>query len=155
VKNKPTLNDESIPEEERIYSPSKREWCRKTSKESAEVLLKQIEQMKEDIKHRGIKPAVPPKEDWYIKCARAIPLKNNPDFKVDVHYIFDEKQGKYRMYTDDTKYGERKEIIFDNKKQCFTIKNLNKLRKKWNKAHKDKVKGDEDEDFNKFIKEKF
>lgn len=172
------VNDESIPEEDRIYSANRKYWCKKTTKESADQLLKNIEQMKKDIKQRGIKQSVPlkdniieqiksdaeeqgskyvipPKEDWHIKYARALPIKNNPSFRTDLHLIFDEKQGKYRMYTDDTKYGEQKEIIFSKENQDLIIKNLNKLREKWNDAHKDKVKRDIDGDFDDFNKEKF
>jgi hypothetical protein len=168
-----SCNDKSIPKRDRIYSPNKKYWCKKTTKVSADLLIKNIEQMKSgtkqavpskddiikqikrDTEKQGLKSAILPKEDWHIKCARALPLKNHPTFWIDVHYIFDEEIGKYRMYTDDTKYGERMEIIFDNEKQCFTIKNLDKLRKKWNETHKDEVKRDIDRDFDEFLKEKF
>ena len=123
--------------------------------------------MKKDIKQRGLKPAVPPKDDWHIKHARALPIKNNPSSRLDKHFIFDEKKGIYRIYTENTKYrtrydnidetgeGELQEIIFDNEKQCFTINNLNKLREKWNDTHKDKVIRDIDRDFDEFNMEKF
>ena len=149
-KCKPTISYESIPEEDRIYSPNKTCWCRKTTKESSDLLFRNIRQMKKDLETRGTKRVVPPKEDWHIKCARELPLKNNPDFSIDVHYIYDAKKGGYRMYTDDTKYGRHQEIIFDIDKHCFTIKNLDRLRKNWNKTHKDKVKRVMDRFFDKF-----
>jgi len=35
-------SDPTIPENERIYSPNKTCWCRKTSKESADLLFKML-----------------------------------------------------------------------------------------------------------------
>lgn len=146
---RPTISDKSILEEDRIYSPNKTCWCRKTTKESANLLFEKIERMK-NLKTRGTQRIVLPKEDWHIKFARELPLKNNLDFRIDVLYIYDEKSGGYRMYTYDTKYGEHKEIIFDRDKQCFTIKNLDRFRRKWNETHKDKVKRDMDRYFDEF-----
>jgi len=153
-KSKITRSDESIPEEDRIYSPNKTCWCRKTTKESVDLLFRNIEQMKKDMITRGTQRVVPPREYWHIKCGKELPVKNGSGSRMDVDYIYDEKNGGYRMYTYDTKYGERKEIIFDKDKQCFTIKNLDGLRKKWNDAHKDKVKRDIDRCFDEFSEEK-
>ena len=149
------VNDESIPEKDRIYSPNKKYWCKKTTKESADLLFENIEQMKKDIKQRGLKPAVPPKDEWHIINTNVLPLKTYPNIRIDEHYVFDDTKGIYQTYADDTRYGKCKEIIFDNEKQRFTIKDLNKLRKKWNDTHKDKVKQDIDRCFDEFCKEKF
>jgi len=56
------------------------------------------------------------------------------------------KAGYCRMYTDDLKYGRNLEIVFDNKKQCFTIKNLAKLRKQWAERHAESVESTNDLD---------
>jgi len=149
-KCKPTLIDESIPEEDRIYSPDGQEWCCKTTKESADLLFRNIEQMKKNLETRGTQRVVLQRDDWQIKCAGELPLISNPDFRIDVHYIYDGRNGGYRMYADDTKYGEHKEIIFYIDKQCFTIKNLDRLRRNWNETHKDKVKRDIGRFFDEF-----
>ena len=36
------INNPEIPEEERIYSPSRKFWCRKTSAESAKKLFENL-----------------------------------------------------------------------------------------------------------------
>jgi len=78
-------------------------------------------------------------EDKHIKCARALPIKIHPEFRIDVHYIFDDNQQKYRMYIDDLKYKRRMEIIYSNDKKCFVIKSIEYYRNEWNTTHKDKV----------------
>ncbi len=70
---------------------------------------------------------------WF---ARELPIHNS-NFKIDVLYEIwsDGHNYETRMFTDDLKYGSHLEIIFDNKKQMYTIKNLKKLREEWNKKH--------------------
>lgn len=68
---------------------------------------------------------------WF---SRHLKLKNS-DFKIDVLFELIDKPPYYKMYTDDLKYGDHLEIIFDNKKQCFTIKGLDNLRAEWRKNH--------------------
>ena len=48
MKYKPTLTDESIPEEDRIYSPDKKYWCGKTSKESSDRFFELLEETKKE-----------------------------------------------------------------------------------------------------------
>ena len=149
-KSKSTISDESIPEKDSIYSPNKTCWCRKTTKESSDLLFRNIEQMKKNLETRGTQRIVLQRDNWQIKFTRERALKNNLDFRIDVLYIYDEKSGGYRMYTYDTKYEEHKEIIFDRDKQCYTIKNLDRFRRKWNETHKDEVKRDMDRYFDEF-----
>jgi len=153
-KCKPTLTDESIPEEDRIYSPDRQEWCIKTTKESADLLLRNFKQTMKDLETRGTQRVILQRDDWHNKSARELPLKNNPDFRIDVHYIHDGTRGGYRMYTDDTKYGEHKEIIFDKDKQYFVIRNIDRFRRRWNDTHRDNDGGDDDGAFDDFCNEK-
>lgn len=65
--------------------------------------------------------------------ARELKIKND-EFKIDILYEIKEG-GVYRRFTNDLKYGDRQEIIFDNKNQCYTIKHLDKLRAEWRIVH--------------------
>lgn len=70
-----------------------------------------------------------PKLKESIWFARHLPLHNG-DFRIDVLYeIYSD--GSYKMYTDDLKYGDHLEIVYDSDKQMFTIKNLAKLRQEY------------------------
>ena len=60
------MNDESVPEEDRIYTKSKKTWCKKTTKEASNRLFELIEQSKIDIANRVGYP-VPPLEEWIVK----------------------------------------------------------------------------------------
>ena len=62
---------------------------------------------------------------------RKIPLNR----KIDIWYILDANQHRYRMYTNETKYGEFQEIIYYPKRSVFRIKNIDNLRSDWKKAH--------------------
>jgi len=157
---KPTISDESTPEEDRIYSPNKTCWCRKTSKESSDLLFRNIEQMKKNLETRGTQRIVLQRDDWQIKCAGELPLISNPDFRIDVHYIYDGRNGGYRMYAEDTKYrsrydnidetgeGELQEIVYleDKDKEYFGIRNVDELRIRWDGTHYD-----DDDDMKGFI----
>ncbi|MCK5635979.1 MAG: hypothetical protein KAH91_01055 [Thermoplasmatales archaeon] len=56
-----------------------------------------------------------------------LPLHNNPNVKIDVEYhIWSDEI--YRMYTDDLKYGDHLEIVFNND---YTIKYLDKVRSEY------------------------
>ena len=68
------------------------------------------------------------KDGWWF--SKHLKLKN-ADFKIDVLLELIDKSPYYRMWTDDLKYGEHLEIIFSNKKQCFTIKDIDKLLDNW------------------------
>lgn len=68
---------------------------------------------------------------WWF--SREMKLKND-NFKVDVLYEIDDS-GKCRLYTDDLKYKQKCEIIFDKDIQCFTIKGLDNLRTEWRKTY--------------------
>ena len=48
------MNDESIPEEDRIYSPSKKYWCGKTSKESSDRFFELLKETKKALETRRI-----------------------------------------------------------------------------------------------------
>jgi len=52
---------------------------------------------------------------------------------VQVKYIFDNSTKKYRMYTDDLRYGDNLEVIFSNDK--FVIKDYYKIKERWLKKH--------------------
>lgn len=67
----------------------------------------------------------------------------NTDFRIDVLFEFMDKPPYYRMFTDDLKYGDHLEIIFDKEKQCYTIKELDKLRAEWRKNHPDESVNDD------------
>lgn len=84
--------------------------------------------------------------NWFL---RHLNLKND-EIKIDV-LIETYKSGRHKMFTDVLKYGPRQEIIFDKKKQCFTIKDLEKLRAEWRKSHPEEVI--EDDVFEMFIME--
>jgi hypothetical protein len=65
-----------------------------------------------------------------ICFARHLPVNGNKDTKLDVLYEL-YSDGSYRMYTDDLKYGEHLEIVYDDVKGMFTIKGLEGLREEW------------------------
>ena len=71
-------------------------------------------------------------KDGYL-FSRHLKIKNS-DFRIYVLYEKD-SSGRYRMFTDDLKYGEHLEIFYDNKQQMYTIKNLDSLRAEWRKNH--------------------
>jgi len=67
------------------------------------------------------------------RFSKHLKLKNS-EIEIDVLFeIFE--GGGLRMYTNNLKYGPMQEINFDKKNQCFTIKNLDKLRVEWRKNH--------------------
>ena len=121
-------NDLDIPENERMYSSSKKSWCKKTTVDSTGKLFSSIENMKKQ--HRIDKPYKLLKDERSINFARHLKLKNC-DFRIDVLYEWDAVNRKHRVSTDDLKYGSHLEIVFSNNSQCFTIKDLYKLREKW------------------------
>ena len=70
----------------------------------------------------------------------------NSDRYIDIIYEWDEDSKKYKIYTDETIYGNRQEIIYSNEVDCFVIKNIKKLKEKWNEDH-----GISDNPFDKFL----
>ena len=65
-----------------------------------------------------------------------LPIKDS-DRRLDVYHKYDFNQELYRMFTDELRYSPNLEIIFNKDSQCFTIKDLDKLRTNWNKTHPD------------------
>ena len=76
----------------------------------------------------------------------------NTSHKVEVLYEYDEHQQKYRLFTDEVKYGKHLEVIFSNEKQCFVIKDFYKLKERWYKTHGKSVK-DVDDTIKNFLGE--
>lgn len=66
-----------------------------------------------------------------------MPIKNS-SLKLVVKYVVT-NEGELRMFTDDLKYGDNLEVVFDKKQQTYTVKNLEKLRKQWNETHAESV----------------
>lgn len=83
-------------------------------------------------KPKGI---VYPKNNYVY--SRHLPLKNHPEYRLDVEFELIDDSPYLRMWTDDLKYSDYLEIVFDNKKQCFVIKGIDKLRADWRKNHPD------------------
>jgi len=54
---------------------------------------------------------------------------------IDVIYQWNDGNDSYKMYTDDLKYEDNLEIIFDVDKNCFVVKKLEKIKEKWNSDH--------------------
>jgi len=134
-------NNPDVPERYRIYSSNKKFWCRKTTKKQAEEFFKSLDELKEKMKTRGttyvpveLKDKVVAGQLDYIhfdKDGRKLSHYN----KMNILYIHDESRHEYRMYTDELRYGDFLEIAFDNKKQCFVVKDINRLKVEWNKEH--------------------
>jgi hypothetical protein len=80
-----------------------------------------------------------------IKFARYMKLVGHP-FKIDVIMEWDNKQEKYRMYTDDLKYGDKLEIVYSNDKCCYVIKSLKRIKEEWYKKQ-----GISNDPFDKFM----
>lgn len=82
-----------------------------------------------------------PKNNYVF--SRHLPLKNHPEFRIDVEFEMTDKSPYFRMWTDDLKYGDHLEIVFDGKtkrgqkcsKQCFVIKDIDRLRAEWRRNH--------------------
>jgi len=70
-----------------------------------------------------------------IKFSRHLSLLNHPNIRIDVIYEWDNKRAEYRMYTDDLRYKDKLEIVFDNDKNIFVIHRLDKIKEKWNLTH--------------------
>lgn len=61
------MNDESIVEEDRIYSPNKTYWCGKTPKESSDRFFELLEGTKKELETRSVNnPIIPPKSEWDV-----------------------------------------------------------------------------------------
>lgn len=61
------MNDESILEEDRIYSPNRKHWCGKTSKDASDRLFELISNTKKELETRSVNnPIVPPKSEWDV-----------------------------------------------------------------------------------------
>ena len=137
------VNNPEIPEEERIYSPNRKYWCKRTSKKEAEAFMKSLSEMHERMKTRGTQYVEPDIQDWVsngkmncIRIGTKIPLNQT----IDVLYIWDKNRHEYRIYTDGTKYGEWQEIVYDNNSpvllpsgktdncgnQCYILKGVNR-----------------------------
>jgi len=55
------MNDKRIPEKERIYSPKKKYWCRKTTKKSTDRFFESLDELYKREAKRGANPW-PPEE---------------------------------------------------------------------------------------------
>jgi len=154
MKNYNFFKDDSIPEEERIYTSSKKSWIRKTSKESARLYEQQRKKLEEDLKTRGLKPAVPSEEDQHI--VKSIPIYvNGKKYPIEKHYIYDVEKREYRAYLSGTIYGDLVEIVFDIDKQYYVIMNQDKLRRQYKGENEDDLLSEMKIFFNRFCKEKF
>lgn len=69
-----------------------------------------------------------------IRCGNKINIKDS-NLKINVILEWSPTFKKYVMYTDDLKYGDKLEIVFDKIKNIYSIKNLEKIKEKWNKKH--------------------
>ncbi len=74
-------------------------------------------------------------DDYWF--SRHLKLENN-DFRIDVLFEIN-SDGTYRMYTDDLKYGEHLEIIYDKDIGMFNVKGIKKLRDEWKRNHGESV----------------
>jgi hypothetical protein len=71
--------------------------------------------------------------------------KHKLNINIEVMYIWDKRRQEYRLFTNELKYGDFIELIFESKtpkdkkcaRQCYTVKNLDKLKKQWRKEHPD------------------
>ena len=57
------------------------------------------------------------------------------DEKLNIKYVWDKKTGIFRIYTNETKFGKNIEIVFDNNKQKYNIKNYDRLVKKYTESN--------------------
>lgn len=102
------MNDKRIKEKDRIYSPNKKYWCKKTTKKGANRLFKVLDGMNKRIKTRGVSLITPPKEDRYIDGKLKI---IRTDKSLDIYYLWNPKTHEYDMFTDALRYGNHLEII--------------------------------------------
>lgn len=74
------------------------------------------------------------KEHPTYKLAHELKVANS-DRRIDIYLEYDEGLKKYRTFTDELKYGDHLEVIFNKETNMYTIRDLDKLRKKWKMAH--------------------
>jgi len=101
--------------------------------------------------YRDINPRVPKVKNKYIgfkKPAKEdnvffgrVKIKGKNRF-IDIVYEWDSNQHKYRIFTDELKYGNHIEII-ENINGDYEVKNLEKLRRDWNSKYNIKPSGDD------------
>ncbi|MCX6665965.1 MAG: hypothetical protein NT038_07930 [Euryarchaeota archaeon] len=121
-----TINDEAIPECDRIYSPNKTFWCRKTSKESAEKCFSSIEQMNKRLETRRTDYIEPDVKDL-VHIGKMGILGN--DRRINVYYIWDTNNKEYRIFTDEVKSKNNlNEVIYNKNKDkgCYVVKGVDK-----------------------------
>ena len=85
-----------VKEKDRLYSPSGRSFCRKTSKQSADRLFEKLAEMKEDMKTRGTTHITPPEEYWSIFGDS---LSSNDNIYVGYYYLYNRYRETYEMYS--------------------------------------------------------
>ena len=74
------MNDETILEEDRIYSPNKEYWCGKTSKESSERFFETLEETKKKLETRSVNnPIIPPDSEWDVIVGGLVRFVYNPE----------------------------------------------------------------------------
>lgn len=93
------MSDNSITEKDRIYTESRKTWCRKTTKEGADKVFQLIEKTKEDMKTRGTTYVTPAPDDWVIELG-------------DYRYTFDPEIGEYTISYTMKKFNEIKEEFY-------------------------------------------
>jgi len=93
----------------------------KVSKETADRLFQVIERTKSSKRTR-------PEILVYVDRMLFKDDKKRVKQPIEVMYIWDENQSEYRIYTNDTIYGDFVELIFDNSKQRYVMKNVKSLK---------------------------
>ena len=54
---------------------------------------------------------------------------------IEIYFESDKKKGGYKIFTDELKYGDHLEVVFSDTKQCYVVKGLIALKRKWYKQH--------------------
>jgi hypothetical protein len=89
---------------------------------------------------KSTKPKPTLKESiWF---ARHLPIRGT-NFKIDVLYEF-YSDGSYKMFTDDLKYGDHLEIVYDKSIGMYNVKNISKLREEYYRKQSEDVVSDVD-----------
>ena len=78
----------------------------------------------------------PDKIDWVYKDSMKI---KNTDEYIDVYHIWDTKRKDYRIFTNELLYSNFAEILFDNERLAYVVKNIKNIKKQYKET---KVKVD-------------
>jgi hypothetical protein len=132
-------NDVDIPEEERIYSEGKTYWCTKTTKKQATAFTKSLNSLHKNMKSRGTTAISPEVNDMVMAGKMHLihidedRIRHGSRRNIDILHMFDKYSKNYRIYTTECKYKEFMEVVFNNVKGCFEIKDVAKSRPNTNK----------------------